>query len=86
MADSNVSSDVIVSSGESLTVGGKVVGVTVQSGGSFTNLGNVSSVTDQGDVQNLSTMQSVTIEDGGTLENARGSLLDSVRALLEIHG
>lgn len=48
MADNNVSSGVVVSSGDSITILNTVVGLTVQSGGSVANLGNVSSVTDQG--------------------------------------
>ncbi|MFS8368478.1 hypothetical protein ACJRO0_13455 [Acetobacter oryzifermentans] len=72
--DNNTYSNVVVTSGQSLTVMDTIVGLTVQSAGSVTNLGNISSVTDQGEVQNLSTMQSAVVEDGGLLENAGGSL------------
>ena len=70
VADSNVLSNVVVGSGETSTfMNGTIVGLTVQNGGSFTNLATVSNVTDQGSFENFGSAQNAVVESGGSFQN-----------------
>ncbi|ARW48363.1 AIDA-I autotransporter [Acetobacter pasteurianus subsp. pasteurianus] len=70
VADSNVLSNVVVGSGETRTfMNGTIVGLTVQNGGSFTNLATVSNVTDQGSFENFGSAQNAVVESGGSFQN-----------------
>ncbi|ARW11091.1 Hint domain-containing protein [Acetobacter ascendens] len=75
VTDSNVSSDVIIGSGQTRTVADDetIIGLTVQSGGSVTNSGTVSNVTDQGQIENYSAMQSAVVQSGADVDFVGGT-------------